>query len=115
MKRFISILVLALAAISIWAVPARRTPFEVAQPNGDSITVRLHGDEWFHFYTTEDGYLLAKNEKGYYCYAVWEEYTDENGKERRRAVAKRRVAKNEADRSRYEKRWLVRKKIEKRG
>lgn len=114
MKRLLCILVITIATLSAWAVPARPTPLDMVQPNGDTITVRLHGDEWFHFYTTIDGYLIAKNDKGYYCYAVWEEYTDENGKEHRRAVAKRRVAKNEADRSRYEKRWLVRKKIDKR-
>lgn len=112
MKKIIIATILSLAAAGMWAVPARRIPFDIAQPNGDSITVILHGDEHFHFHTTLDGLLIAKNKKGYYCYAVWKETTNENGKTVREAIAKRKVAKNEADRSKCEKRWIVRRKIE---
>lgn len=116
MHRSLHILLLAIAALTAfemrsWAVPARPTPFEIIQPNGDTLVVRLHGDEHFHFYTTIDGLLIAKNDKDYYCYAVWKEYTDEDGKTRKKAVAKRKVAKNEAERSKYEQRWIRRHKI----
>ncbi len=51
------------------AVPARPTPFKVEQPNGDTITIRLFGDEHYSFRTTIDGFLIVQNKRGYYCYA----------------------------------------------
>lgn len=116
MKHYLHILILGAAALAVttfnsWAVPARPTPFEIVQPNGDTLVVRLHGDEHFHYYTTVDGLLIAKNAKEYYCYAVWQEYTDEQGNLRRKAVAKRKVAKNESERSKCELRWIKRHKI----
>lgn len=111
MKKILGILALLTVVLAAKAVPARPTPFEMVQPNGDTLVVRLHGDERFHYYTTVDGLLIAKNKKDYFCYAVWEEYIDEQGNTRRRAVAKRKVAKNEAERSKYELRWIRRHKI----
>lgn len=116
MKRLLHILILAVVALiaisnTSWAVPARPTPFEVTQPNGETLVVRLHGDERFHYLTTIDGLLIAKNSKGYYCYAVWKQSVDEQGNSRKEAVAKRKVARNEADRSKCEQRWIRRHKI----
>lgn len=51
-------------------VPAYRGIIERVQPNGDTIYVRLHGDERRHWMTLEDGTTLVKeNKKGYICYA----------------------------------------------
>ena len=60
-------------SLTAWAVPADPRPMEYVQPNGDTLIVRLVGDERFHFTTTIDGVLIAKNDKGYYCYAKWTE------------------------------------------
>ena len=54
------------------AVPADPTPVKVAQPDGTTLTVTLHGDEFFHFTTTLDGYTVLKNAAGYYTYATLE-------------------------------------------
>ncbi len=51
------------------AIPADPTPIKVAQPDGSMLTVKLHGDEFFHFTTTSDGYTVVKNTAGYYTYA----------------------------------------------
>ena len=51
------------------AVPADPTPAKVTQPDGTTLTVTLHGDEFFNFLTTADGYTVVKNEAGYYTYA----------------------------------------------
>ena len=51
------------------AVPANRKPVQVTQPDGTTITIQLHGDEWKHFTTTADGYTVKKNARGYYVYA----------------------------------------------
>lgn len=51
-------------------VPAYQGVIERIQPNGDTIYVRLHGDERKHWMTLEDGKTLVKeNKKGYICYA----------------------------------------------
>ena len=51
-------------------VPAYQGVIERVQPNGDTVYVRLHGDERRHWMTLEDGVTLVKeNQKGYICYA----------------------------------------------
>jgi len=103
-----------MSSIALWAVPADPRPMPVVQPNGDTLIVRLQGDERFHFRVTEDGYLIAENAKGYLCYAQWKEQTDPMGNTRKTAVPTRKVARNEACRTRCQKRWLIRHKIPKR-
>ena len=51
-------------------VPATPYPIKVAQPNGDTITIRLFGDERQHYFTSTDGYVIVKNAEGYFCYAA---------------------------------------------
>ena len=51
------------------AVPADPTPGQVTQPDGTKLTVVLHGDEFFNYLTTEDGYTVVKDAAGYYPYA----------------------------------------------
>ena len=51
-------------------VPAYQGVIERVQPNGDTVYVRLHGDERRHWMTLEDGKTLVKeNKEGYICYA----------------------------------------------
>mgnify|MGYP003556670165 FL=1 len=51
-------------------VPAYPGVIERVQPNGDTIYVRLHGDERRHWMTLADGQTLVKeNRRGYICYA----------------------------------------------
>ena len=51
-------------------VPAYKGVIERVQPNGDTVYVRLHGDERRHWMTLEDGKTLVKEDKkGYICYA----------------------------------------------
>ena len=114
MKRLFPFFVRLQIVISAQAVPAHPGIIDYIQPNGDTLQVRLIGDERFHFYTTADGLLLQKNEKGYFCYAVWQEYSGKNGETKRKAVALKRKAHNEADRSRCENKWIIRKQIPKR-
>ena len=51
------------------AIPALRQKVMVKQPDGTTVTIMLHGDEWQHFTTTDDGYTVEKNKQGYYVYA----------------------------------------------
>ena len=61
-------LVATTAAVAAIAIPADPRPSRVAQPDGDSLTVVLNGDEFYHYYTTTDGYTLLPTAGGY-CYA----------------------------------------------
>ena len=74
MKRFVLILALGFGLLYIGQKPARVPAYqggiERIQPNGDTVYVRLHGDERRHWMTLEDGKTLVKeNKKGYICYA----------------------------------------------
>ena len=69
MKKSLCLLLLGLLCLTVRAIPADPTPVRVSQPDGSVLTVALHGDEFFHFTTTADGYTVVKNTAGYYTYA----------------------------------------------
>ena len=74
MKRISAIvMMLTLIVGSMWAVPVNRQKITVQQPDGSSVTIQMHGDEWLSFTTTADGYSVVKNEQGYYVYATLEQ------------------------------------------
>ena len=104
MKRIFSALFLFALCLSLHAVPARREPFELTLPDGSQLTIRLHGDEHYHFRTTLDGFLI--NDKNDYFYYVKQR---RNGKQ----VLSHRKAHNEQERSKREVRWLARHGVNK--
>ena len=55
--------------LPVYAVKAYPRPFIVTQPDGTQLTIRLQGDERRHFKTTEDGYVLKANSRGFLTYA----------------------------------------------
>ncbi|MGC3978822.1 MAG: M6 family metalloprotease domain-containing protein [Paludibacteraceae bacterium] len=68
--RIITILsFLLLITQSVFSVPAYRKPIATAQPDGRNVTFLLHGDEYFNYRTTTDGYLITEDSKGYFNYA----------------------------------------------
>ena len=74
MKRFVLILALSYGLLAMGQKPARVPAYkgviERIQPNGDTVYVRLHGDERRHWMTLKDGKTLVKeNREGYICYA----------------------------------------------
>lgn len=52
------------------AVKANPRPMSYTQPDGTTITVVKHGDEFHHATYTEDGFMLIPNEAGALTYAV---------------------------------------------
>ena len=60
---------MGLLCLGARAIPADPTPVKVTQPDGTTLTITLHGDEFFHITTTIDGYTVVKNAAGYYTYA----------------------------------------------
>ena len=75
MKRLIYIALIAISVVAMAQQKPSRVPaypgvIERVQPNGDTVYVRLHGDEHKHWMTLEDGKTLGKKKKkGYICYA----------------------------------------------
>lgn len=57
-------------------VPASPYPIKHAQLGGDTLTIKLYGDEHHHWAETIDGYLLLERKDGIYEYA----YRDKDGK-----------------------------------
>lgn len=75
MKRMIITFLLLLCTggiSSLLAVNAYPYPVVVTLPDGSSLTVRIHGDEYFNYRTTEDGYVIARGTDGFYYYAGWD-------------------------------------------
>jgi len=75
MKKITGLFVLLMMFNSfLYAVPANPEPIIFTQPNGDTLTVIIKGDERINWYETMDGYTLLVNRDGYLTYA----YLDEN-------------------------------------
>ncbi|MBR1474270.1 MAG: M6 family metalloprotease domain-containing protein [Muribaculaceae bacterium] len=72
MKKILSIACMMWCALCIFrtgAVPAYPHLVAVTQPDGSTVTLQLHGDEFYHFTTTADGYTVLKNQQGTWEYA----------------------------------------------
>ncbi|MDD6103491.1 MAG: M6 family metalloprotease domain-containing protein [Bacteroidales bacterium] len=72
MKRIIStvsagLLLLIGISFTAFAVPAKPTPVQVMQPDGTTITIQMHGDEFLNW-TTSGGRLVTKGADGFYYY-----------------------------------------------
>src|SRR5690554_7858959 len=50
------------------AVGAYPWPQKVLQSDSSVLTIRQHGDEWYHWTSTADGYRIAQNKEGFYEY-----------------------------------------------
>ena len=69
--RKLTLLLLAtvIASLHALAVPAWPKAIPMPQPDGTTLSVKLVGDEHYHFNTTTDGYTIMLNEEGAYVYA----------------------------------------------
>ncbi len=53
-------------ASAVMAYPGKITH---TNPDGTTLEIRRHGDEWFNYTTTTDGYLITRADDGFYRYA----------------------------------------------
>lgn len=69
-KVFITLCASAFLGISsLFALPARSIPETVTQPDGTVVTVRVVGDEFYHYQMTADGIPVVRGTDGFYRYA----------------------------------------------
>ncbi len=73
MKKIIYSLILVIGLMSAIpfeskAVPAYPYPITIIQPDGSTLTIRIHGDEFLHW-TTTGNRLIEKGDDGFYYYA----------------------------------------------
>ena len=54
-------------AFSVGAYPF---PRDIVQPDGSVLTIQQHGDEWYNWITTRDGYRILRTENGFFEYAA---------------------------------------------
>lgn len=70
--RLLLLLLWLCVGLPLKAVVAYPGPVEVRQPDGSTLTIRLHGDEHFHYMTDASGRLLGRDSQGFYRPAVWQ-------------------------------------------
>ena len=75
-KLFILVTFTIFSVNYVFSVPAKPVITKVLQKNGTEISIRQHGDEHFHFKTTEDGILITENADGIFEYAKMSENGD---------------------------------------
>ena len=56
--------------LKIDAAPAYPRMIKFRQPDGQYVNLMLHGDEYYHYGRTEDGYSLLLDTNGYFVYAM---------------------------------------------
>jgi len=70
MRRLLFVIVCLCITISTYAVKAWPFPVEMRQSDGTVLSVILHGDEDFSYYTTLDGVLLVQQDKDFFVAAI---------------------------------------------
>ncbi len=73
MKKFQTIFLVILLSIhyniDLFCASAIPTPVVLTQSDGSKLTIRLHGDEYYNYKTTIDGYLIIPDNEGIMTYA----------------------------------------------
>ena len=62
-------------SVAAWAVPAKPGLLTVKMADGSTIKVRIVGDEWGHYYVSEDGLLLTRGADDYFYYSDYDDAT----------------------------------------
>lgn len=76
MKKLFLLIFFSQIAYQLVGVPAYPYPIVFTQPNGDTLTLTMKGDEFVSYAVTPDGYTLLYNDEGYFTYAQLD--SDEN-------------------------------------
>ena len=66
MKKTLVLMLTLLMSINSWGAKAFPGPYTFTQPDGTKLSVMLHGDECFSYYTTLDGVILVREGDTFY-------------------------------------------------
>ena len=75
----LTLLVLFSSLSQAYAVRALPRAVTVTQADGTTLTIRVHGDENFHYTTTSDGYLITQKDGIYYYATVGTDRIENSG------------------------------------
>lgn len=64
--RTLAAAMLSIAALPALGVPAWPGAISQTQPDGSSVTLTLRGDEHFHYYTDDEGYVVSQASDGWF-------------------------------------------------
>lgn len=94
MKKIILSLAMVFAALSMMARPAYPGFRTVTQPDGTRIVLKAHGDEWGHWFTDNQGRVVAKDADGFFrpVQGVTPEMAAQTATIRRKARVQQRAA-----------------------
>ena len=95
-KRFVVSILLMLCALSLTAAPAYPGRIVCTQPDGTTIGIHLHGDEFGHWVTDDAGRILKKDADGFWRVSTG--ITSRTLEELQEAASVRRAAANQARR-----------------
>lgn len=70
MKRIITLLALISTCFITFASPTDPTARKVVQPNGDTISISSHGDEYGSWYEDMNGNIIDLNSDKYWTYVT---------------------------------------------
>ena len=62
MEKLFVLTTMLLMTAATWARPGYTKPVDVLQPDGSTVTLLMHGDEFLSFMTTTDGYTVVKGD-----------------------------------------------------
>ena len=65
-NRILLSVILLVASQTVFAIPAKRGTFVKVQPDGSTVKLQRHGDEFFHWTTLEDGTVVEPDASGLY-------------------------------------------------
>jgi len=82
------LLAIMISAASAMAIPATHKTIKYRQPDGSMIELRIHGDEFYN-YVTSNGVVVSKNSQGFYVPSE-KPYYDRGKVERMRLQSRRR-------------------------
>ena len=66
MRRLVLLISALFVAVEMAALPARPGGVKYVQPDGSTLEIYLHGDEWGHWVTDREGRLLDQDAQGFY-------------------------------------------------
>lgn len=70
MKRQLTLTLLMIAGLAVFAAPLKNIEVRLTQPDGQVINCFASGDEFYNYLHDANGFTIVQGEGGYYCYAV---------------------------------------------